>query len=66
MRLIISLREGNQPATHGMLQKEIISGFKKPARQNAKLLLTMTISNLRDIWVNTALIEFGQGKSDIR
>ena len=29
-RLIISLR-ANQPATHGMLQKETISSFRKPA-----------------------------------
>ena len=43
MHLIISLKEdggggdgGDQPATHGMLQKEINNGFKKPAKQNAK------------------------------
>ena len=58
VRLIISLRE-NQPATHGMLQKEIINGFRKPARQNTKLLLKMIISDLRDTWTNTALTEFG-------
>ena len=57
MRLIISLR-GNQPATHGMLQKEIINDFRKPAWQNTKLLLKMIISNLRDTWSNTALTEF--------
>ena len=73
MRLIISLRGGgegerggDQPATHGMLQKEIIKRFRKPTRQNVELLLQMTISNLRDVWSNTALIEFGQAKSDIR
>ena len=67
MRLIISPSGGgNQQATHGMLHKEIINDFRKPARQNAKLLLKMTISNLRDIWSNKALIEFGQAKYDIR
>ena len=57
-RLIISLR-GNQPATHDMLQKEIINGFRKPAWQNTKLLLKMIISDLRDTWSNTTLTEFG-------
>ena len=67
MWLIISPRKVNGgAATHGMLQKEIIKDFRKPARQNAKLLLKMTISNLSDIWSNTALIEFGQAKYDIR
>ena len=56
----------DQPATHGMLQKEIIKRFRKPTRQNAELLLKMTTSNLRDVWNNTVLIEFGQAKSDIR
>ena len=65
VRSIIFLR-GKELATHGMLQKEIISGFRKPARQNVKLLLKMTISNLMDIWSNTTLIEFGQAKSDLR
>ena len=50
----MSLR-GNQPATYDMLQKEIINGFRKTARQNEKLLLKITVSNLRDIWSNTAL-----------
>ena len=59
MRLIISLRE-NQPATHGMLQKEIINGFRKPALQNTRLLLKIVIiSDLRDTWSNTALADFG-------
>ena len=49
-----------------MLQKEIINGFRKPARKNAKMLLKMTISNLRDIWSILVLIEIGQAKSDIR
>ena len=56
--LIIFLTE-NQPATHHMLQKEIINGFRKPAGQNAKLLLKLIISDLRDTWSNTALTEFG-------
>ena len=59
-------RGGGQHATHGMLQKEFINSFRKPARQNAKLLLKMTISNLRDIWSNTALIEFCQAKSEVQ
>ena len=50
----MSLR-GNQPATYDMLQKEIMNGFRKTARQNEKLLLKITVSNLRDIWSNTAL-----------
>ena len=66
VRLIISHNGRNQPATRGMLQREIINGFRKPARQNAELLLKVTISNLRHICSNTALIEFGQAKSDIR
>ena len=45
MSLIFSLR-GNQPATHDMLQKEIIN------------ILQMIMSDLRDTWSNTALIEF--------
>ena len=58
VRLIISLRE-NQPATDGMLQKEIINSFRKPAWQNTKLLLKMIISDLTDTWSNTSLTEFG-------
>ena len=58
VRLIIALRE-IQPATHGMLQKEIIDGFRKPAWQNTELLLKMIISDLKDTWSNTALTEFG-------
>ena len=65
MRLIISLRE-NKPATHGMLQKEIINGFRKPVSKNTKLLLKMIISDLRDTWSNTALTDFGEAKSDMR
>ena len=65
VRSITSLR-GKELATHSMLHKEIISGYRKPARQNAKLLLKMTISNLMDIWSNTTLTEFGQAKSDLR
>ena len=57
MRLIICPRE-NQPAAHGMLQKEIINGFRKTAWQNKKLLLKMIISDLRDTWSNKALAEF--------
>ena len=65
--LITSLRGvGDQSATHDMLQKEIINGFRKPPKKNEKLLLKMTISNLRDIWSNTVLTEFDQAKSDIR
>ena len=45
MRLIISLRE-NQPATHDILQKEIIN------------ILKMIMSDLRDTWSNTTLTEF--------
>ena len=58
VHLIISLRE-NQPATQGMLQKEIINCFRKLAWQNTKLLLKMIISDLRDTYSNTALTEFG-------
>ena len=65
MRLIIPLR-GNHSVTHGMLQKEITNDFRKPATQNAKLLLKLAIPNVRDIWSNTALIEFVQAVSDIR
>ena len=39
---------------------------KNSATQNAKLLLKMPISNLREIWSNTALFEFGLAKSDVR
>ena len=55
MHLIIS----PQAATRPMLQKEIII-------QNTKLLLKMTISNLKKTWTNTALFEFGLAKPDIR
>ena len=48
-----------QPATRAMLQKELII-------QNTKLLLKMTISNLKKTWPNTALFEFGLAKFDIR
>ena len=65
MRLITSLRR-DQPANHGMLQKELITGSRKSATQNAKVLLKMSISNLREIWSNTALFEFGLVKSDVR
>ena len=56
--LIISL-ESIQSATRVMRQKELII-------QNTKLLLKMTISNLKKAWTNTALFEFGLAKSDIR
>ena len=46
-----------QPATRAMLQKELII-------QNTKLLLKMTISNLKKTWTNTALFEFDLAKSD--
>ena len=65
VHLVISLRE-NQSATHGMLQKEIINGFRKPAWQNTKLLLKIIISDLRDTSRNKALTEFSQAKSDMR
>ena len=65
MHLIISLRR-NQPANHGMLQKKFITGSRNSATQNAKFLLKMSISNLREIWSNTALFEFGLAKSDMR
>ena len=65
MRLIIALRR-NQPATHGMLQKELILDSRNPATQNAKLLLKITISNLREIWSNMVLFKFGVAKFDIR
>ena len=42
-----------------MLQKELTI-------QNTKLLLKLTISNLKKTWANTALLEFGLAKSDIR
>ena len=45
MRLIIFVRR-NQPANHGMLQKELITGPRNSARRNAKLLLKVPISNL--------------------
>ena len=56
----------NQPANHGMLQEELITGSRNSATQNAKLLLKMAISNLREIRSNTALFEFGLAKSDVR
>ena len=59
-------QSGGQPGTHGILQKEIIDRFSKPAKQNSELLLKMTVSNFRDIWTNMALTEFGHVKSDIR
>ena len=65
MRLITSLRR-DQPANHGTLQKELITGSRKSATQNAKVLLKMSISTLREIWSNTALFEFGLAKSDVR
>ena len=65
MRLIISLRR-NQPANYGMLQKELITGSRNSATQNAKLLLKMPISTLGEIGSNTALYEFGLENSDVR
>ena len=58
VRLYISLAR-IQPATRAMLQKDLIM-------QNAKLLLKMTVSNLKKTWTNMALFEFGLGKFDIR
>ena len=62
MRLIILLRR-NQPANNSMLQKERIADSRNSATQNEKLLLKTSISNLREIWSNTALFEFGLAKS---
>ena len=47
-----------------MLQKELTTGSRNLVTQNAKL--SMTISNLREIWSNMVLFEFGLAKSDIR
>ena len=58
MLLIISLSR-IQPATHAMLQIEFII-------KNTKLILKMTISNLKKSWTNTALFEFSLAKSDIK
>ena len=63
-RLIICLKK-NQPANHDMLQKELINGSRESVTQNAKLLLRMSILNLREIWSSMALFEFGLGKFDI-
>ena len=49
-----------------MLQKELINGSRESVTQNAKLLLRMSILNLREIWSSMALFEFGLGKFDIR
>ena len=65
MRLIIFLRR-NQPDNHSMLQKELLTGSRNSATQNAKLLLKMPILNLRKIWSNTTLLDFDLAKSDIR
>ena len=65
MRLIISLTR-NQPVNYGMLQKELITGSRNSATQNAKLFLKMPISNLRETLNNTALFEFGLTKPDVR
>ena len=62
MRLIISLRR-KQWANHGMLQEELITSSRNSAIQNPKLLLKMPISNLGEIWSNTALFKFGLSKS---
>ena len=59
MRLIISLR-WNQPPSHGILQKELITGSRNSATQNAQLLFKIPISNFGEIWNNTALFEFGK------
>ena len=56
----------NQPPNHGMLQKEFITYSKSSTTQNATLLLKMPVSNLREIWSNKALPEFGLAKSDVR
>ena len=58
VRITISLVR-IQSATRAMLQKQLII-------QNTKLLLKMTISNLKKICTNTALFDFGLPKSDIR
>ena len=65
MRLIISLRR-NQPANHNVLQKEPTTGSRNSATQNAKLLLKMPISNVREIRSNTVLPEFGLASFNIR
>ena len=64
MRLIIFLSR-HQPANHGLLQKELLTGSRNSAAQNAKLLLKMPILNLRESWRNTVLLEFGLIKFDI-
>ena len=46
--------------------KELITGSRNSVTQNAKLLLKMPISNLREIWSKMALFEFGPAKSDVR
>ena len=48
-----------QSATRVMLQKELII-------QNTKLLLKISITNLKKTWTDTDLSEFGLAKSDIR
>ena len=48
-----------------MLQKELITGSRNSATQNAKLFLKMPISNLRETLNNTALFEFGLAKPDV-
>ena len=65
MRLIIFLSR-HQPANHGLLQKDLLTGSRNSAAQNAKLLLKMPILNLREIWRNTVLLEFGLIKADVR
>ena len=65
MRLIISLTR-NQPVNHGMLQKELIIGFRNSATQNAESFLKMPVSNLRETLNNTVLFEFGLAKPDVR
>ena len=57
MRLFISLTR-NQPVNHGMLQKELITGSRNSATQNAKLFLKMPLSNLKETLNDTALFEF--------
>ena len=49
-----------------MQQVEPITDSRNPATLDAKLLLKMAISNLKEIWSNTALFEFGLLESDIR
>ena len=58
MWIIFFLRK-NQQATHGMLQKELITGSTNSATQNGKckIVIKVTLSNLKKIWSNTNLFD---------